>query len=140
MKCEHCKDTTCSKRKTAGECTRYGTSNIEIPFGAFDSELGGFEYTIPEGFNAEIKDGKVIVKKSESEDADNAARDYADDCKLDNDTHFMERQLCVEHFKAGAQWEKEKFIKKACEWWEKNDSYAVPTNVQIERFKQAMEQ
>ena len=32
------------------------------------------------------------------------------------------------------------FIKKACEWWEKNDSYAVPTNVQIERFKQAMEE
>lgn len=41
---------------------------IEIPFGAFDSELGGFEYTIPEGYEAEIKDGKVIVRKAESED------------------------------------------------------------------------
>ena len=41
---------------------------IEIPFGAFDSELGGFEYTIPDGYEAEIKDGKVIVRKAESED------------------------------------------------------------------------
>lgn len=39
----------------------------EIPFGAKDSELHKWEYTIPEGFEAEIKDGKVIVKK-ESED------------------------------------------------------------------------
>ena len=38
--------------------------NIEIPFGA----NCGFEYTIPEGYEAEIKDGKVIVRKSESED------------------------------------------------------------------------
>lgn len=41
---------------------------IEVPFGARDSELGGFEYTIPQGFEAEIKDGKVIVRKAESED------------------------------------------------------------------------
>lgn len=40
----------------------------EIPFGAFDSELQGFEYTIPDGYTAEIVDGKVIVKKEESED------------------------------------------------------------------------
>ena len=42
--------------------------DIEIPFGAFDSELGGFEYTIPEGYKAEIKDGKVVVRKTESDD------------------------------------------------------------------------
>ena len=41
---------------------------FEIPFGARDSELREFEYTIPEGFVAEIKDGKVIVKKAESEE------------------------------------------------------------------------
>lgn len=42
---------------------------IEIPFGAAkDSELGGFEYTIPNGYEAEIKDGKVIVRKADSED------------------------------------------------------------------------
>ena len=41
---------------------------IEAPFGAKDSELEGFEYTIPQGYEAEIKDGKVIVRKAESED------------------------------------------------------------------------
>ena len=41
---------------------------IEIPFGAFDSELQGFEYTIPDGYTAEIVDGKIIVKKEESND------------------------------------------------------------------------
>jgi len=41
---------------------------IEIPFGAKDSELKGWEYTIPEGFEAEIKDGKIVVKQAESED------------------------------------------------------------------------
>ena len=41
---------------------------IEIPFGANDSELYGFEYTIPQGYEAEIKDGKVIIRKVESED------------------------------------------------------------------------
>lgn len=40
----------------------------EIPFGAFDSELQGFEYTIPDGYTAEIRDGKIIVRKEESED------------------------------------------------------------------------
>ena len=40
----------------------------EITFGAKDSELYKFEYTIPEGYEAEIKDGKVIMTKKESED------------------------------------------------------------------------
>ena len=41
---------------------------IDIPFGAKNSELKGWEYTIPEGMEAEIKDGKVIVREKESED------------------------------------------------------------------------
>lgn len=41
---------------------------IEIPFGAKDSELKGWEYTIPEGMEAVIKDGKIIVREQESED------------------------------------------------------------------------
>ena len=40
---------------------------IEIPFGAKDSELKGWEYTIPEGMEAEIKDGKIVVREKESE-------------------------------------------------------------------------
>ena len=31
-------------------------------------EYGGFEYTIPDGFEAEIKNGKVIVRKKWSKD------------------------------------------------------------------------
>ena len=41
---------------------------IEIPFGAKDSELQEWVFTIPEGMEAEIKDGKVIIKRAESED------------------------------------------------------------------------
>ena len=41
---------------------------IDIPFGAHDSELKGWEYTIPEGMEAEIKDGKVIVREKASDD------------------------------------------------------------------------
>lgn len=42
--------------------------NKEIPFGSKDSELYKFEYTIPEGYEARIEDGKVIVTKKDSED------------------------------------------------------------------------
>ena len=41
---------------------------IEIPFGAKDSELCGWEYTIPEGMEATVVDNKIVVKKKESED------------------------------------------------------------------------
>ena len=41
---------------------------IEIPFGAKDSELCGWEYPIPEGMEATIVDNKIVVKKKESED------------------------------------------------------------------------
>ena len=44
------------------------TEDDEIPFGAKDSELKGGEYTIPKGMEAEIKDGKVVVREKESED------------------------------------------------------------------------
>ena len=39
----------------------------EIPFGAKDSELKGWEYTIPEGMEAEIKDGKIVVREKKPE-------------------------------------------------------------------------
>lgn len=41
---------------------------IEIPFGAKNSELRGWEYTIPEGMEATIVDNKIVVKNKESED------------------------------------------------------------------------
>lgn len=41
---------------------------IAIPFGAKDSELCGWEYTIPEGMEATIVNNKIVVKKKDSED------------------------------------------------------------------------
>lgn len=38
---------------------------IEIPFGAKDSELQEATYYIPKGFHAEIDDDKVVIKKGE---------------------------------------------------------------------------
>lgn len=43
-------------------------SEIEIPFGAFDSELVYEEITIPDGFEATIEDKKIILKRKECED------------------------------------------------------------------------
>ncbi len=45
------------------------TKYTQIPFGVKkDAELKGWEYTIPEGMEAIIKDGKVIVRVKENED------------------------------------------------------------------------
>ena len=41
---------------------------IEIPFGAFDSELIHQEINIPNGFKAVIKGNKIILTRAESED------------------------------------------------------------------------
>ena len=40
-------------------------NDIEIPFGAKDSELQEATYYIPKGFHAEIDDDKVVIKKGE---------------------------------------------------------------------------
>lgn len=42
---------------------------IEIPFGAKDSELQEETYFIPKGFHAEIDDDKVVIKKGEKKPA-----------------------------------------------------------------------
>lgn len=44
--------------------------NIEIPFGANDSELQEWSYSIPEGFRAEIEGDKVVIKKGEQKPTD----------------------------------------------------------------------
>lgn len=43
---------------------------IEIPFGAKDFETLGWTFIIPEGFTAKIEDGKIIVKKEETDFTD----------------------------------------------------------------------
>ena len=39
--------------------------DVEIPFGAEDSELEEVSYRIPNGFHAEIEDNRVVIKKDE---------------------------------------------------------------------------
>ena len=41
-------------------------NEIEIPYGAKDSELQEATYYIPKGFHAEIDDDKVVIKKGEN--------------------------------------------------------------------------
>ena len=71
---------------------------IEIPLGAKDSELKGWEYTIPEGMEAEIKDGKIIVREKESEDEriigriKKAVESYWSDEPLDEILAWLEKQ------------------------------------------------
>ena len=43
--------------------------DIEIPFGAKDSELQEASYHIPEGFHTEIEGNKVVIKKTEQKPA-----------------------------------------------------------------------
>ena len=43
--------------------------DIEIPFGAKDSELQEATYHIPKGFHAEIDDDKVVIKQGEQKPA-----------------------------------------------------------------------
>ena len=95
---------------------------IEIPFGAFDSELEEVAYTIPHGYHAVIDGDKVVIKKGEepvSKDLEEAA-----------DKHLVEKGYLLttnngEHlaeveakglFKAGAEWQKEQTIYKACNY------------------------
>lgn len=107
-----------------------------IPFGASDSELMEATYFIPQGYHAVIEGNKVIIKKGEepvSEDLEEAA------CEYDNNLAF----------EAGAQWQKEQMIDKACEWLK---SYRQDTpdgtgyipgiinDETIEDFKQSMKE
>ena len=39
--------------------------DVEIPFGAKDSELEEVSYSIPDGYHAEIEDNKIVIKKGE---------------------------------------------------------------------------
>ena len=44
--------------------------DVEIPFGAKDSELEEVSYDIPKGYHAEIEDNKVVIKKGEQKPAE----------------------------------------------------------------------
>lgn len=44
--------------------------DVEIPFGAKDSDLEEVTYDIPKGYHAEIEDNKVVIKKGEQKPAE----------------------------------------------------------------------
>ena len=53
------------QKPTDKSATTKQEDEIEIPFGAKDSELQEATYYIPKGFHTEIDDDKVIIKKGE---------------------------------------------------------------------------
>jgi len=54
-----------AKKKEPKKIDSKPSFDVEIPFGAKDSELEEVFYSIPNGFHAEIEDDKVIIKKGE---------------------------------------------------------------------------
>lgn len=93
---------------------------IEIPFGAFDSELKGWEYTIPEGYVARIEGNKIILEPKESEDERirreiiSFIQDDIDDINLKVSGDYDDRD---EDDIAHQNW-----CKKAIAWLEKHSS------------------
>lgn len=93
---------------------------IEIPFGAHDSELKGWEYTIPEDMEAEIKDGKVIVREKESESEDEKIMKEL----LEVIRHCYEDggyALCTDDYKKYSAYLEKQKEQKSAEWSEEDE-------------------
>jgi hypothetical protein len=124
----------------------------EIPFGVFDSELMEVTYFIPQGYHAVIDGNKVIIKKGEdpvSNDLDSFAKEYS--FNIPSDIYNLlpkEKQsswiIEIENVvKAGAQWQKEQMIDKACKWlnnFYSEDRHCYFVEEDIDNFKRAMEE
>ena len=74
-------------QKRFGNIEQKPNLNVEIPFGANDSELEDVTYYIPKGYHAEIEDNKVVIKKDKQKLAK---------CLFSNDTYTDEERkvLC----------------------------------------------
>lgn len=59
--------------------------DVEIPFGAKDSELEEVSYYIPKGYHAEIEDNKVILRKGEKK----SSWSEEDEMQLDAAIHLV---------------------------------------------------
>jgi hypothetical protein len=92
--CDKCKKTqpshSCQDITALGRCAlekqgEYKTAfNIDIPFGAKDSELIEASYYIPEGFHAEIEGNNVVIKKGEQKPQGKSALEAINEEKVDN--------------------------------------------------------
>ena len=102
-------------------------------------ELMEATYFIPQGYHAVIDGNKVIIKKGEdpvSNDLEEAAMQYAKSKHKDTTL----QQIVSWDFKAGAQWQKEKIIAKACEWLENYFKGVSSGTVYLEDFKKAIKE
>ena len=115
----------------------FGIKESVIPFGASDSELMEATYFIPQGYHAVIDGNKVIIKKGEepvSNDLEEASYNFVmNNFGNPKEPLYKFDQRC---FIAGAQWQKEQMVEKACKWLELHDSYAVPTNIKVRDLKE----
>ncbi len=116
--------------------------DVEIPFGAKDSELEDVSYDIPKGYHAEIEDNKVVIKKGELKPIkhnneatiDHNLNDYC--CKVYNALHkenggnlSFERlqHLAMDIYK----WCKEQ--QKPSEWSEEDEKHIMSINLAVSR-------
>lgn len=81
---------------------------IEIPFGAKDSELQEVTYYIPKGFHAEIDDDNVVIKKGEKP----AAWSDEDEERIKNTLSVLDVQVCWD----GATGKKGNPYQKEIDW------------------------
>lgn len=81
---------------------------IEIPFGAKDSELIEESYYIPKGFHAEIEDDKVVIKKGEKL----TAWSDEDEERIKNTLSVLDVQVCWD----GATGKKGNPYQKEIDW------------------------
>ena len=83
-------------------------ADVEIPFGAKDSELEEVFYSIPNGFHAEIEDDKVVIKKGEQK----PAWSEEDEAKLKSIVAFLKSpSLCAMDCSKGIINENIKYLK-----------------------------
>ena len=66
----------CEDRKENCKYNPTRQADIDIPFGAKDSELQEASYHIPEGFHAEIQGDKVVIKKGKNPSWSEADKDF----------------------------------------------------------------
>ncbi len=86
--------------------------DIEIPFGAKDSELEEDTYYIPKGYHAEIEDNKVVIKKDKQKLVK---------CVFSNDNYTNEeRKVLCDGCKVECE-----LKRKPAEWSEEDDQYLL---------------
>ena len=80
--------------------------DIEIPFGAKDSELQEASYYIPEGFHAEIEGNRVVIKRGEQKPVIEI-KSAEESLGIDSDTYNKIVDECIFGEQKPAEWSEE---------------------------------